>query len=253
MRSVTVGTADLRAALTTVKAHACTDPEIPDLNRIRLAVDPVNVTVTASDRFTIGLALASVLEQDGPPDAYEVELLPDDVGKILSIFKAGKESGEYPEYLLRLDTTEKSVTVTDCSGMLDGRALKVPRLPTSETGLSHIPTLLAKAHYADLVLLDAGAAFSGEYLARFKVAAQHYQQPIVLEAHEGMRAILVRCGESFLGLLMPRLLTEDDAYQLKEWAAAWDTRLPEITQTVVDLKNGVGLVTTHTETEDGTE
>ncbi len=228
MRSVTVGTTDFRAALQAVRVHVCTDPDLPAITRIRLSVDPVNVTVTATDRFTLGLAIVSVQEQPTGNDAYDVDLIPDDVAKILSIFKGGKEPGDSPEFLLRLDVTEQSVTVTDCSGLIDGRALKIPRLPTSEQGLSEVPMLLAKAHFADMVLLDGGAFYGGEKLARFKVAAVQYGEPLILEAHEGTRAVMVRCGESFLGMIMPIALTEEGIFQAKEWSNAWDTRLPEV-------------------------
>lgn len=242
MRSVTVGTTDFRAALQAVRVHACTDPELPDIARIRLSVDPVNVTITATDRFTLGLAIVSVLEQPNGNDAYDVDLLPDDVSKILSIFKGGKEPGDSPEFLLRLDVTEQSVTVTDCSGLIDGRALKIPRLPTSEQGLSGVPVLLAKAHFADLVMLG-GAFYGGEKLARFKAAAVQYGAPLILEAHEGTNAVMVRCGESFLGMIMPASPTEEGIFQAKEWSTAWDTRLPEVDRLVPeDDGEGGGLV-----------
>lgn len=233
MRSVTVGTVDLRAALQAVRVHACTDAELPDLTRVRLAVDPINVTVTATDRFTLGMAIVSVLEQSDADDTYEVDLLPDDVTKILSIFKGGKDSGDAPELMLRLDVAEQSLTVTDCSGLIDGRALKVPRLPTSEHGLSSIPKLVARAHFSDHVLLE-GAFFGGEKLARFKVAAAQYGECLILEAHEGTNAVLARCGESFLGMIMPIWPADETLVQMKEWAAAWDSRLPEGTLAVTE-------------------
>ena len=46
----------------------------------------------------------------------------------------------------------------------------MPVLPISESApLGMIPKLLARAHFADMVLLE-GAVFNGDYLARFKVA-----------------------------------------------------------------------------------
>ncbi|WP_069164888.1 hypothetical protein [Nocardia altamirensis] len=224
--SVTLGTADLRAALNAVRVHASTTSD-SDWHAIRLAVDDQNVTVTAGDRFTLGLSIVSVVDHDrqGP---YVFELLPDDVAKVLGIFTAGKESpaSDAPEYLVRIDTDDESVTVVDCSGMLDGRALKVPRLPTSTT-LNAVPRIIIRAHSTGLVLLE-DLVFQGEYVARFKAAATAYRETLTFEAHEGTKGLLVRCGESFLGALMPITVLPEHAARIGEWRDGWDRRLPAI-------------------------
>ena len=225
--SIEVGTADLRAALAAVRVHACTEKDLPDIHRIRLAIGPENVTVTATDRFTAGLAIVSVWTGLGGEPSCTVDLLPSDAGKILSIFPAGKESGDEPEYRLRLDIGDEHVIVTDCSGLIDGRALQVPRLPTSDGGLSSIPASIAGHHDSASTML-ADMSVGGEMLARFKAAAAAYKQPLEVEAHAAGRALLIRCGESFLGLLMPRSDSEETRARAREWAAAWNRRLPEI-------------------------
>lgn len=230
MTTITVGTADLRAALTAVRAHASTDKEAYELHRLRLSAIGEHIVVCATDRFTVGLAIASVWEPVDEP--CNLELLPSDIGQLLSIFKAGKESGDEPQYLLRLDIDESHVTATDCAGMFDGRALKVPRLPTG-TALDAMAAMIAHQHHSAATRLD-DITVGGECMSRFRVASIVYGQPLTVEAHRGGNALLVRCGESFLGMMMPRTLLEDDIIRHKEWAAAWERRLPGIVSAAVD-------------------
>ena len=233
--TLVVGTADFRQALTAVRVHACTDKEQPETHRIRLLVHPQNVAVLATDRFTMGLAVASVWEDHGIEPCV-VDLLPDDVGKILSIFKAGKESGDEPAFQLRLDITEANVTVTDCSGLVDGRALRVPCVP-SDPGdvLSGVPGWVANAHRGDLATL-ADLTVNGDALARFKVAANAYHHPISIEARRNL--LLTRCGESFLGLMLPRRLADGELTAAREWAEGWDNRLPGLVGVATAEKRG---------------
>ncbi|WP_280454140.1 DNA translocase FtsK [Nocardia brasiliensis] len=232
--SITVGTADLRQALTAVGVHACTEDEMPSLHRLRLAVDSENVTVTATDRFTAGLAVVSIWHGKDL-ERCAVDLLPEDVKRILTIFKAGKDSGgaDEPDYMLRLDIEPEHLTVTDCSGMFDGRALKVPRLPADSGALCVIPKLIADQHDSGPTLL-ADMIVAGELLARFKAAANAYGAPIEIEAHSASRGLLMCCGESFLGLLMPQRRDPDD-HRARDWAQGWDRRMPEIVAAAIAL------------------
>ncbi len=225
--SITVGTSDMRAALASALVHASQDPELPDLMRVRVAPDAVNVAVTATDRYTLALALASHVN-DGKigDDAEPFDLLPNDVAKILSIFKAGKESGgDDPQYWLRLDVTADHVTITDASGLIDGRSFKVPRLKhqTDDT-LAGLPKLVARAHDSEPALLE-DMAVNGNLLARFQTAAKAYHESLIIESHVGTHALLIRCGESFLGLLMPVIETPEKLVERKEWADGWSRRL----------------------------
>ncbi|MBF6135854.1 hypothetical protein IU501_22955 [Nocardia otitidiscaviarum] len=208
--------------------HATTDRELAEFYRIRLTYDGTHVSVTASDRFTVALAIVSVWESSADAGLV-VELLPDDVAKMLSIFKVtGKELGETPEYTVRFDVGDEHVTVTDCSGMIDGRALRVPRLATDEA-LDIVPGIVHRAHFAQQALL-VDMTVSGDSLARFKVAGKAYGEPVAIEAR-GKRTLLIRCGESFLGVMTPRRVSEDDVLKAKEWAEGWAARLPEIVDT----------------------
>ena len=47
--SITVGMADFCAALGAVKVHACNDPEVPALTRVRLTIADEHLIVSATD------------------------------------------------------------------------------------------------------------------------------------------------------------------------------------------------------------
>lgn len=229
MTTVKVGTTDFRHALNAVRVHACTDSEIPPIHRIRLAVDRQNIVVTATDMFTAGLAIASVLDSADEPGQYPctVDIAPSDIKNILQIFTAGKEKSDTPEFELRLDITKDRVTITDCSGLIDGHALTVPRMPTDGGTLCTIPGLIARQHGSDATQLT-DMSVGGEMLARFSAASNAYGQALDVEAHSASRALLIRCGESFLGLMMPRQLLDRDRDDRRDWSAGWDRRLPDI-------------------------
>ena len=232
MASILVGTNDLRAGLISVKVHGCTDQDLPALCRIRLDVGPENVTITATDRFTAGLAIVSVFAHLNPEDLEEtdlpwvevIDLTVDDVEKILSIFKCAKDKADEPEFLLRIESTDTHVTVTDSSGMIDGRALKLPRLPADD-GFPDLTNLFTRAHHGKPTLLE-DMAVGGRLLARFKAAATCYHEALLIEATTGSRSLTIRCGESFLGILMPVHVDDDTRLRHNEWRNAWSERLP---------------------------
>lgn len=227
--TLTVGTADLRQALAAVRVHASTEKEDSQFNRVRLTFGPENVVVTASDRFTAGLALVSVWDDSDETEGLIVELAPEDVVSILRIFKAGtSKSSDIPDYILQLDIGKDELTVTDISGFgIAGHALRVPRLST-EVGLSGVPGLVHRQQTGAYAQLVSGLAVASEYMARFKDAGSAYGHPLMLEARADGRVMLVRCGESFLGILSPRRLDEDQLVRAKEWSDSWDRRLPGI-------------------------
>ena len=235
MASILVGTNDLRAGLISAKVHASTDQELPALCRIRLDIGCENVTITATDRFTAGMSLVSVTAHLNPDDLEEtklawveiIDLTVDDVDKILSIFKCGKDKGDEPQYILRIESNDTHVTVTDSSGMIDGRALKLPRL-ASDDGFPDLTNLFAKVHHGRPTLLEE-MAVGGEFLARFKAASSCYQKALCIEATTGSRALTIRCGQSFLGILMPIAIDDETRDQHKLWRDAWDERLPHPT------------------------
>ncbi|MEV6449596.1 hypothetical protein, partial [Amycolatopsis sp. NPDC051716] len=95
MTSLTVGTADLRQALTAVLPHAGVDKDLPEYNRVRFTIDREHVTVAATDRITMALAIVSIW--DSGHEECVVELLPHDAKKLLTVFNASASKGDDPE------------------------------------------------------------------------------------------------------------------------------------------------------------
>lgn len=226
--SVIVGTGDLRQALTAVRVHASADKDDPQFHRVRLQFGRQHLTVSATDRYTGALAIVS-LWGDPPPGGYgiaAVELLPDDVAKLLNVFKGGKESnadGASPEYLLRLEVLADALRITDCSGMIDGRALQLPRLAEGSALLDVVRNVeMMQRSQATAI---EGMAVSGDMIARFREAAKAYSAALIFEGY-GAAALFVRCGESVLGYCTTRTLARDRRDRAQEWSRDWSYRLP---------------------------
>ncbi|MGW6121468.1 DNA translocase FtsK [Nocardia sp. NPDC055165] len=223
--TIKVGTCDFRQALTSVRVHACADKDISTVHRIRLTIDHEHVTVIATDMYTAGLAIVSIWDGPGPDAAVTVDLSPGDVEKLLRIHPGGKDKADEPELMLRLDVGPDRLTITDCSGLVDGRALTIPRMPTDGGTLCSIPGMVHKQHTSPEIV-PTDMMFGGDAIARFRAAGNAYSKALEIEAHEGARALLVRCGESFLGLIMPRTITENQRGEMADWARGWTQRLP---------------------------
>jgi hypothetical protein len=220
--TVTLGTADFRQALLSVAPHADQDADFPPLHRVRVDVATVNATVTATNRYTAGHALVSVESDDGTGEIWHVDLSPTDVKEILTLFKTKGDSE--PDDKLRLDVDEKHTTITDAAGMFDGKSLSLPRYP-DETNFPNVPRLIAGTlskppHGASRLVAD------GAKVALFNAAAKAYGEPLVIEPTGENTALVLSCGESFLGLLMPMRQDEETDARQGAWRDAWLRRLP---------------------------
>ncbi len=224
MTRITVGTADLRNALTSVAPHADTDPKFAPLHRIHLAVDKVNVTVTATNRYTAAMALVSV--QDPDDEVWSFDLSPNDVKEILSLFRGAPFDDDEMGETLQLKVDDKHTTVTDNSGMFDGKSLRLPRYP-DEADFPKVPRLVAAALSRPATQAQRLAA-DGKKLALFRSAARAYNQPLVLEPTGANTALLISCGEAFIGLVMPVRQDEEDELRHQAWRQAWERRLPPV-------------------------
>lgn len=228
MSNFVVEMADLRHALRSVVPHLHRgDPSIPELERVRLHVDKDVVTVVATDRFSVGMAVVSVVshnstEETGPV-LGAIDLSPGDVAKVLSIYKGG---GKSQEWLLQVDaTTTKHVVFTDVSGFIPGDQLTLSAQPLDEK-FPNVRQLLSNWIDSPPDYLE-GFDVAGEMIARFKSAATAYNEPLQLSAHAGTNAMVVRCAESFLGALLPSHPDEDLMLDRKRWAQGWVNRLPD--------------------------
>jgi hypothetical protein len=220
MTTVTVGTADLHHALSAVAPHATNDPELPTTSRVRLSSDGVNLTVTATNRYTVGHAIVSVDDDQPDPDLV-VDLSLQDVKEITTLFK-GKDDDDQT---VRLDVDDRHLTCTDASGLFEGKSLRLPRLAIEE----NYPDLTVLVHRS----LTAGSqgtfekvVTNGKLVNLFNAAVKAYDKPLVIEATvSATTALLIGCGESFIGLLMPMRVDEDTTREQDEWREAWIRRL----------------------------
>lgn len=222
----TVDTKDLRAGLIAIAPHICHDPELPTICRVRMTVEEHVVTFSATDRFTMGLALVSVIAHE--PDPFlgrqfgAVDLPPEDVGKIMNLFKVGRD--KHAQYLVEFDCTDtERVTVSDVSGMVAGDTLEMPRMPLDDM----MPNL--RQSFANWLSRDSAVledmSVGGQLLARFKTAATAYEEPLILRRPE-RAPILIECGESFLGALAGMRFDETAQQVAKNYRVAWERRLP---------------------------
>lgn len=224
MTALTLSTEDFRDALRSVVVHAAPSSKDPTLHRVRCEVGPENLTVTATNRHSAGMAIASVEENhDGELSAFD--LSPTDVKEILGLFKGRRPGEEDVGDTVRLDVDGEHFTITDTGGLFEGKQLVLPRHPTNmvfpDVGL--VVSRILKAHRKPVARLAA----SGPLLALFAVAARVYARPLTLEPTGELTSVVFSCGDSFLGLLMPMRIEPDYAAQLDDWREGWLRRLPE--------------------------
>jgi len=228
MTTVVVGTHDLRRALTAVRPHHEKHPDLETFRRVRLEIDEHNVTVVATDRVSVGLAIVSIWQSEDSiePDAV-LDLTPEQVDKILHIFKAPKDKGDEPTAILRLEIGDNYWKLTDVSGLpgIDGQSLEQPRTAT-HSGFPDIPLLVSRHRSGALNPIEQFAT-NGDRLAAFRIAGVVYDEPVLIEARTGTSALAITVGESFLGALMPTTLNDEAQAKHNEWKTAWRHRLPD--------------------------
>ncbi|APE11041.1 hypothetical protein BO226_19400 [Rhodococcus sp. 2G] len=255
MTTICVSTHDLRRACTAVVPHA--NPKIEILDRVRFTIDPHNITLTATDGWTSGLAIVSIWETENdiipiPEDGILVDLASEQIRKILSVFKAPADKGDEPEAILQIEVGDNYVKIADVSGLpgIDGQALELPRMDTY-TGFADVAHTISRIRCMPETALTT-VNMSPKIVSAFTAAAKAYNETIQITAHSESRTLTVVIGESFLGLLTPVQLTDEERARHLQWADAWDVRLPaadslprnatkDTTITSV-LKEGAGLL-----------
>lgn len=217
----TVETVDLRAALIAVAPHASPDKDDPTLHRVRCDLDDQHITVTATNRYTAGLAIASVWDH-GDGEIGSFDLSPTDVKELLSLFKGQGGEDEVGD-TLELDVGKSELTVTDTGGLFNGKSLTLPRLPHG-TSFPGITALIAQSAHQ----LTQGAGrwiVDGNLQALFARASRAYGRALAVTPTK-KKAQLVSCGDSFLGLIMP-IVSEQLDGEINTWMDDWLRRLPE--------------------------
>ena len=216
----TVATADVRAALLAVAPHASKNKDDPSLHRIRCELDEHNLTITATNRYTAGLAIASVWElPDGEIGSFD--LSPTDCAELLALFK-GTSGDEDRGDTLELEVTGKEVVITDTGGLFNGKQLKLPRLPHGTSFPQLIQVITAALHTP--VAGDGRWIVDGGLLGLFSRASRAYGRALTIAPTE-RRAQLVSCGESFLGLIQP-IVNEELDQEVNGFMVDWQRRLP---------------------------
>ena len=216
-----VGTADLRRALKAVVPHAEPSNEVPTTHRVRVDVGPDHVTVSATQRYTIGHAVVWTLDFDGQTGMFD--LSPQDVKEILTLFHGKKDKGDEPDYTVRIRVDAERVTITDVSGLFDGKALHLPRYPTDENYPNVVriiqASLLRGREAADRLIT------SGKLHGLFGAASTAYGMPLVWDPAGEKGTLLVTCGKDFLGMLMPIRPDEETTADIERWHADWLARI----------------------------
>ena len=244
LASIEVEAADWYAGLKAVRPHtAKPDQDIPILTGLHVRIDPDgNVYVMATDRYTAGIAIVSIWEdylQGG--EVVEFDLSTEDVAKIHPLFKPRK--GSNPEDRLRLDIGKDTIRVTEVIGMIETEADTHHQLMRTVfvDAYPAVDKLIARCLVEAMGLREraessgqVGDAMAEEVVAqaamfgRFDAAASAYgEEWAIARTREARSALLISCGESFLGILMPIKPSEDDMAKRREWQRAWVRRLPE--------------------------
>lgn len=240
---VTVEMAAFRRALLAVTVHASKNADRPSVNRVRCYIAPDLLTVTATDGYTAGIAVAPVIAAAGvaAADVGHLDLSLSDVAKVLAVFRCAKrKDGEDLELLLRIqvaceihpattageeDTTALYVNLQDVSGLVAGETLELPLLPWDDHA-PHVPRMVAGNLAAPIGSLDS-FGITADLIARFSMAAKTYGLGLLMSVTAGDQPMLVvRCGAHFVGVVRPQTYSDDTKAEQKAWLEDWATRLP---------------------------
>ena len=128
----------------------------------------------------------------------------------------------------RITITPKELRFLDVSGLFPGKTFTVPNAEPDRS-YPNLPRLMLQALASD-VNVPARIVTNGKLLQLFAHAAAAYKQPLTIEPTEMQSRMLISCGESFLGILLP-IKAEDGteiANDLYHWRTGWYDRLPEL-------------------------
>ncbi len=231
-KTIDVNTKDLRQALQSVLPHVATDEAYGSLTRVHVNVTDTNLYVQATNTASATLAIASVWESEGltgDPNEDSFELAAETAKELLTLFKPSKKSPEDDiGDALRITITPKELRFLDVSGLFPGKTFTVPNAEPDRS-YPNLPKLMLHALAAE-VSVPARIVTNGKLLQLFAHAAAAYKQPLTIEPTEMTSRMLISCGESFLGILLP-IKAEDGseiANDLYQWRTAWYDRLPEL-------------------------
>lgn len=229
-----IGTVDLRRGLAAVMPHVNPDHEQPSTHRVRIEIGS-ELLMIATDGLTAGI-YASDATHIRTFGMDWVDLSPADVGKILAVFKAGKdEDADYPESVLEFSVTEKVVTIRDVSGMFAGHELELPATPPGE--FPNVAGILAgrlspagrswvrpSGHNARVVQVGH------KMMTRFTASGKAIGSPLTIDTDA--TPFVVTAGEVFVGLIMPLRMGENDLDRLVDLQDRWRTSAEQLAAAV---------------------
>jgi hypothetical protein len=191
-----------------------------------------NLYVQATNTASAGLAIVSLWEAEeltGDPSTDAFDLDPTVVKELLQVFKASKNQPEDEiGDSMQITVTRKELTFIDMSGLFPGKTYIVPNATSSEV-FPNLPRLFHEA-MESRKQVPARIMANGKLLQLFAHASAAYREPLAIEPTDTKTRMLISCGESFLGMLMPVSAedgTELDS-KLKESKEGWLSRLPEL-------------------------
>lgn len=229
---IDVNTKDLRQALQSVVPHVHSDETYGNICNVHFDVTDENLYVQATNMASAALAIASVWEHDGltgDPSDDCFELSPTTVKELLAIFKASTNNPEDSTGdALRITVTDEHLTFLDVSGLFPGKAFTIPN-SAAGGDYPNLPHMFLGA-LASEIEVPARIVTNGKLLQLFAHAASAYKMPLTIEPTATKTRMLISCGESFLGLLMPIKAEDgtDIANDLQEWRKGWYNRLPDL-------------------------
>lgn len=229
--TIDVETSDFRQALQAVAPHAEKEADIVSIHRVHFSVTPHMLYISATNRHSVACAIANVYEVAGLTGSYEddqFDLTPDLIKEVLMLFKGkANPNGEIGE-ALRIEVKDEEIIFTDISGLFPGKKYAIPRIKI-DAPFPNIPRLIRQTIIGDRKAAPRLAA-AGILLGLFVTATKVYGDALIIEPTGTRSALLVSCGESFIGLLMPRDIGEDteEASQAKQWRDGWFNRLHDL-------------------------
>lgn len=213
---IDVETQDFRYALQAVTPHAEKEVKIVSIHRVHISVTPHMLYISATNRYSVALATASVFEADGLTGSYEddqFDLTPDLVKEVLMLFKSKSNPDGEIGAALRIEVGDDEIRFTDISGLFPGKTYAIPRTKI-EDRFPNIPMLIRQSIVGDRKEAPL-LATSSTLVGLFVTSARVYGAALVIEPTGSKSALLMSIGESFIGLLMPRNLEEDEEGRTK--------------------------------------
>lgn len=227
------------------------------LGRVRVWFDSTagRLIVAGTDRSTVGMAYVTLVDHRSGAEAGVFDLTRSQVQDILAVLstKPVKEQDRGGQ-VYRITLTSREVTVKEVADLADlvGKALTVPRQPLVKmaTDLAELVAfaLTSQREPVDTVAIDGGR------LARFKAASAAYSEPLASSPTGHSTAMIVSCGDLFVGIVFPDPTSDVDRADVDRWRKEWIKVLPSANRGLLALaideplpaKGGRGADTTDT-------